>query len=58
MYRNKCELIEKNLCTGCTRSLAERDWIGPEQCDVYKRRKNTSNFEIAKKIIEGIQERL
>lgn len=30
-----CEMIELNLCTGCV-GLAEKDWIGKENCQYYK----------------------
>lgn len=46
----ECSVFNKGLCLGCT-GLAEWQWIGPEQCDIYRRHKNTSNFEICKKII-------
>lgn len=36
MYKNNCELIELGICLGCTRSLAEPDWIGKEHCKYYK----------------------
>lgn len=49
-----CEVINKNLCTGCT-GLGEQDWIGKEACPTYKKYKNKSGLDICKEIIEGIQ---
>ena len=49
-----CVVFRKGLCPGCA-GLAERDWIGPEQCSTYKRLNNISGKELCKKIIEGIQ---
>jgi len=31
-----CELVNLNLCTGCT-GLAEKDWIGKEKCSYYQK---------------------
>ena len=45
MYKNKCELIEKNLCLGCTRSLAEKDWEGAEKCVFYKKYKQQQEIK-------------
>ncbi len=52
----ECEMIKRNLCTGCT-GLAEKDWCGPEQCETYKNLKNKSGIELCKAIL-GIQERI
>ena len=38
--------------------LAEKDWCGPEQCEIYKRLNNMSNYELCKKIIEGMQTKI
>lgn len=57
MYKYKCELIEKNLCHGCTRSLGEKDWCGSEQCETYQKYKNKSGLDICKEIL-GVQERI
>ena len=34
----ECSAFNKKLCLGCT-GLAEKDWIGPEQCEIYKAKK-------------------
>lgn len=52
----ECEMIKRNLCTGCT-GLAEKDWCGPEQCETYKKYKNKSGLDICKEIL-GVQERI
>ena len=52
-----CEFVEKGLCLGCT-GLAEKDWIGPEQCKEYQKLKNTKGIDLCKNIIEGIQMKL
>ena len=52
-----CSVFRKGLCAGCV-GLAERDWIGPEQCSTYKRLNNISGKELCKKIIEGIQTKI
>ena len=33
-----CEMVEKGLCVGCT-GLAEKDWNGKENCEMYKKLK-------------------
>lgn len=48
----QCSVFNKGLCLGCT-GLAEKDWIGPEQCSRYKKLNNTSGLEICKKILKG-----
>lgn len=50
-----CELVNKNLCTGCV-GLGEKDWIGKETCPTYKKY-NKSGLEICKEIL-GKQERI
>lgn len=45
MYKENCELIKKNLCLGCTRSLAEKDWQGAENCPYYKKYKGSYKNE-------------
>ena len=50
-------VFRKGLCTGCA-GLAERDWIGPAQCNTYKRLNNTSGLELCKKILEGEQQKI
>lgn len=52
-----CAVFRKGLCTGCA-GLAERDWIGPEQCSIYNKLNNISGEELCKKIIEGIQTKI
>lgn len=50
-----CELINKNLCTGCV-GLGEMDWMGKEVCPTYKKY-NKPGLEICKGIL-GKQERI
>lgn len=52
-----CSVFRKGLCTGCV-GLAEKDWIGPEQCSTYKRLNNMSGKELCKKILEGEQQKI
>ena len=52
-----CEVINKNLCTGCT-GVGEQDWIGKEACPTYKKYKNKSGLDICKEIIEVIQTKI
>lgn len=53
-----CGIFKEGMCTGCV-GLAEKDWIGKEACPIYQKYKNIrSNFDIAKEIIEGIQEKI
>lgn len=47
-----CEMLEKGLCIGCV-GLAEQDWCGPEECEIYKELKNTKGIEICKKFLKG-----
>lgn len=47
---NNCEMLEKKLCTGCV-GLAEKDWCGPEGCEIYKNLKNIKGIELCKKIL-------
>ena len=49
----ECEMIQKNLCLGCT-GLAEDDWIGKEQCKTYQELSKISGLDMCKKIIGGI----
>lgn len=47
-----CSVFRKGLCTGCS-GLAEKDWCGPEQCDIYKKLNNMSGLELCKHILGG-----
>ena len=43
-----CKMIKDNKCLGC-QGLSEYDWIGSEQCDIYKRemgKNGKTNIEI------------
>lgn len=51
----ECEMIQKNLCLGCT-GLAEDDWIGKEQCKTYQELSKISGLDMCKKIIGGISQ--
>lgn len=53
----QCSVFNKNMCLGCI-GLAEPDWIGPEQCEIYKKLNNATGLEICKKIIEGVQQKI
>lgn len=53
----ECEMIKRNLCTGCT-GLAEKDGCGPEQCETYKKLKNMSGLELCKHILKGEQQKI
>jgi hypothetical protein len=50
-----CELISKNLCTGCT-GLGEKDWIGKEKCSTYQKY-SKNGLQLCKEIL-GKQERI
>lgn len=52
-----CELVKLNLCLGCV-GLAEKDWCGKEQCEKYKRFKESNKVTICKNILEGEQMKL
>lgn len=52
----ECEVFKRNLCSGCT-GLAEKDWCGPEQCEIYNKYKNKTGLDLCKEIL-GIQERI
>ncbi len=43
MYNN-CEMIEYNLCLGCT-GLAEKDWIGKYKCKEYNKLKDSKEYK-------------
>ena len=53
----ECSVFRKKLCLGCV-GLAEQDWIGPEQCEIYKKLKNTSGLEIYRRILKGEQQKI
>lgn len=36
MIKENCEVMLKGKCAGCV-GLAEKDWIGKEQCKEYKK---------------------
>lgn len=53
----QCSVFNKGLCLGCT-GLGEKDWIGPEQCSIYKKN-NISGLDMCKRIIsKGEQMRI
>lgn len=51
----ECKIFKNGLCLGCT-GLAEQNWIGAEQCEIYK--KNCNGLELCKKILEGEQQKI
>jgi len=53
----ECEVFNKKLCLGCT-GLAEKDWCGAEQCEIYQKYHSITGIELCKKIIDGIQEKI
>ena len=40
----ECIVFKKNLCLGCT-GLAERDWVGADNCEIYKKYKGNYKNE-------------
>lgn len=53
----ECSVFKRGLCTGCT-GLAEKDWIGAQQCEIYKKYNNMSGLELCKKILEREQQKI
>lgn len=51
----QCSVFNKKLCLGCV-GLAEPDWIGAEQCEIYKKLNNTTGLDICKRILKGEQQ--
>lgn len=41
---NNCEMIELNLCLGCT-GLAEKDWQGKYKCKYYQQLKQSEEYK-------------
>jgi len=38
---------------GLYRSTGEENWVGAEQCSIYKKLNNTSGLELCRMILEG-----
>ena len=55
LWKNVKFLI-KDYVVGCT-GLAEKDWIGAEQCSHYKKLEGKDGLKVCKEIL-GIQERI
>lgn len=53
----ECSVFKRGLCGGCT-GLGEIDWIGPEQCETYKKLNNMSGLELCKHILKGEQQKI
>ena len=53
----QCTVFNKGLCLGCF-GLAEPQWMGPEQCSIYKKLNNTSGLDMCKKILKGEQQKI
>lgn len=53
----QCSVFNKGLCLGCT-GLAEQGWIGPEQCEIYKKYSKMSGLDMCKKILKGEQQKI
>ncbi len=48
----ECSVFNKKLCLGCA-GLGEQDWTGAEQCEIYKKLRNTTGLDICKRILKG-----
>ena len=53
----ECSVFKRGLCLGCV-GLAERDWTGAEQCEIYKKLNNISGLELCKNILKGEQTKI
>lgn len=53
----QCEMFNQGRCLGCV-GLAEKDWTGSEQCEIYKKLSSIRGIELCKKILKGEQQKL
>lgn len=53
----KCEMFDQGRCLGCV-GLAEKDWIGAEQCEIFKKLSSIRGIDLCKKILKGEQQRI
>ena len=53
----ECKVFKNGMCLGCV-GLAEKDWIGPEQCEIFKKYNKVNGLELCKKILKGEQQKI
>ena len=49
----QCSIFNKGLCLRLYSVFGEENWVGAEQCSIYKKLNNTTGIDLCRRILEG-----